>query len=42
MNIYTDQKNITCKRFNTNRVLIWIPRLEWYGTVIEYIQGNKI
>ena len=26
--IYTDHKNLTCKTFNTNRVLIWRLILE--------------
>ena len=39
--IYTDHKNLICKTFNTNRLLRWIILLEYYGTDIEYIQGDK-
>ena len=39
--IYTGHKNITCKHFNTNRVLRWILILEVYGPDIEYIKGEK-
>ena len=38
---YTDHKNLTCKNFNTNRVLICILILKEYGPYIEYIKGNK-
>ena len=41
LRIYTDHKNLTCKFFNTNRVLIWRLILEEYGPDIEYIQGDK-
>ena len=41
LRIYTDNKNLTCKIFNINRVLIWIPRIEEYGQDIEYIKGEK-
>ena len=39
LRIYTDNKNLTCKNFNTNIVLIWRLILEEYGTDIEYIKG---
>ena len=41
LKIYTDRKNITCKLFNTDRVLI--PRLTLgdNGQDIEYIQVKK-
>ena len=41
LRVYTDIKNLTCKNFNTNRVLIWILTLKEYGTYIEYIKGKK-
>ena len=41
LRIYTDYKNLTCKNFNTNRVLIWRLILEEYGPDIEYIKGEK-
>ena len=28
LRIYTDYRNLTCKNFNTNRVLIWIIMLK--------------
>ena len=37
LQIYTDHKNLTCKNFNTDRVLRWILILEKYGPDIEYI-----
>ena len=40
--IYTDYKNITCKKFNTNRVLRWRLILEEYAPHIEYIKGDKV
>ena len=41
--MYTDHKKLTCNVLNTNRVLIWIPILEEYGTYIEFTKGeNKI
>ena len=41
LRVYTNHKNITCKNFNTNRVLILILILKEYGTYIEYIKGEK-
>ena len=41
LKIYADHKNITCKKFNINRVLRWRLILEEYGLGIEYIPGNK-
>ena len=35
--IYTDHKNLTCKNFNTERLLIWRIILEGYGPGIECI-----
>ena len=36
--MYTDNKNLMCKHFNTNRVLRWRLILEDYGPYIEYIK----
>ena len=41
LRIYTDNKKLTCKYLNTERVLIWILILEEYGLDIEYIQDDK-
>ena len=41
LRIYTDHKSLSCKNFNTDRVVIWILILEEHGTDIEYIQGQK-
>ena len=41
INIYTDHKNIPCKKFNTDRVLQWRLISEEYGSDIEYIPGAK-
>ena len=39
--IYTDHENITCKNFNTNRLLKWRLILKEYGPGIEYIKCEK-
>ena len=39
--IYTDHKNLTCKNFNTGRVLRWRLIPKEYGPDIEYIKGEK-
>ena len=41
MIIYTDHKNITCKKVNAYRVLILLLILEEYSPYIEYIKGEK-
>ena len=41
LRIYSDHKNLTCKNFNTHRVLIWRIILKEYGPDIEYIKGEK-
>ena len=41
LKIYTDHKNLTCKNFNTDRVLRWRLILEEYGPYIEYIKVEK-
>ena len=42
LNIYTDDKNLTCKNSNSDRVLRWRFILEEYGLNIEYTPGKKI
>ena len=39
--MYTNHKNLTCKNFNTDRILRWRLILEEYGSDIEYIKGEK-
>ena len=41
LNIYTDHKNLTCKNFNTDKVLPHIIILEKCSLDTEYIPGNK-
>ena len=41
LRIYTDNKNLACENFNTDRILIWRLILEKYGQDIEYIKGDK-
>ena len=41
LKIFTDHKNITCKNFNTDRVLRWRLIIEEYILEIEYIPGDK-
>ena len=40
LRIYTDNKNLACKNFNTKRVLIWRLILEEYVPDID-IKGEK-
>ena len=42
LRIYTDSKNLTCKVFNTKRVLRWRLILDEYGIDIEYLKDEKI
>ena len=39
--LYTNHKNLTCKNFNTARVLRWRLILKDYGPDIEYIKGEE-
>ena len=41
LRIYTDYSNLTCKHFNTDRLLRWRQILEKYALDIEYIKGKK-
>jgi RNase H-like domain found in reverse transcriptase len=38
--VYTDHKNLTCKKFNTERVMRWRLLLEEFGPELRYIQGE--
>ena len=39
--IYTDNKTLTYKSFNTDRLLIWRLIIKYYGPDIEYIKEKK-
>ena len=41
LRIYTYHKNLTCKNFNTDRIIRWIIQVKGYGTDIECIKGDK-
>ena len=41
MRIFTDHKKLSCIIYNNDRVLIWRPIIEEYGTDIECIKGEK-
>jgi hypothetical protein len=38
--VHTDHKNLTCKNFNTERVMRWRLVLEEYGPELRYIKGE--
>lgn len=38
--VHTDHKNLTCKNFNTERVIRWRLLLEEYGPELRYIKGS--
>ena len=38
--VHTDHKNLTCKNFNTERVMRWRLILEEYGPDLRYIKGE--
>ena len=38
--VHTDHKNLTCKNFNTERVMRWRLILEEYGPELRYIKGE--
>jgi hypothetical protein len=39
--VWTDHKNLTCKNFNTDRVMRWRLILEEYGPELRYIKGER-
>ena len=39
--VYTDHKNLTCKHFNTDRVMRWRLILEEYGPELRYVKGEQ-
>jgi RNase H-like domain found in reverse transcriptase len=39
--VYTDHKNLTCKNFNTERVMRWRLILKEYGPELRYIKGES-
>ena len=39
--VHTDHKNLTCKHFNTERVMRWRLVLEEYGPELRYIKGEN-
>ena len=39
--VHTDHKNLTCKNFNTARVMRWRLILEEYGPELRYIKGEN-
>ena len=38
--VHTDHKNLTCKNFNTERVMRWRLLLEEFGPELRYIKGE--
>ena len=39
--VYTDHKNLTYKKFNTERVMRWRLILEEFGLELKYIKGEN-
>jgi len=39
--VFTDHKNLTCKNFNTERVMRWRLLIEEFGPTLTYIKGPK-
>jgi len=39
--VHTDHKNLTCKNFNTERVMRWRLILEEFGPDLHYIKGER-
>ncbi len=39
--VHTDHKNLTCKNFNTERVMRWRLVLEEFGPELRYIKGEN-
>ena len=38
--VHTDHKNLTCKNFNTERVMRWRLILEEFGPELRYVKGE--
>eukprot|EP00957_Ditylum_brightwellii_P003927 299028-Ditylum_brightwellii.AAC.1 len=38
--VYTDNKDLTCKTLNTDRVVCWRMVIEAFGPESTYIKGN--
>jgi hypothetical protein len=41
MTVFTDHKNLTCKNFNTGRVMRWRLVLEEFGPDLQCIKGER-
>jgi hypothetical protein len=39
--VYTDHKNLTYKKFNSDRVMRWRLLIEEYGADLTYVKGDK-
>jgi hypothetical protein len=41
MTVFADHKNLTCKNFNTERVMRWRLVLEEFGPDLQHIKGER-
>jgi hypothetical protein len=41
MTVFADHKNLTCKNFNTERVMRWRPVLKEFGPDLQHIKGER-